>query len=622
MGLLVAMVLPISVWMACGQVYRPVVIPCSTGGVPGCPVETPPQPANFHAVFGISTNLPSTAGAAMQIDVSGDSLIGETSTSTASAPNTGFNPTHAAIAPNDSRLFVATAASVFPGGIDAVAAVSPAFQSTLSSGFGPVSMITLPSMTGQSAQITALNETGNTVTATLSSPLLASPNRADLALLTTPIVVAGEANLGFSAYNGTFTITGITSSTPGPATVQYDATVTGLPPCAPNALPIPPCPLGGMVSIPVQPVYLASIENTAMYVANFNSNSVAKINTATNVVTNAASVEPALPASVTPAPNPVSMAEVQSPNGLKLYTANQGNNTVSSLNSVDLSTNTVTGFTNNLMTPVWVTARTDGQKVYVLTEGDGSLVTIDTATDTVTSSLSVEPGANFIFYDPTLNRLYVTNPVTQTVYVFSDTGGLVGGVVSDVPVQLAAISFATGTGPGPCLGGCTPVSVTALLDGSRFYVATYQAPAACPSGTGVTGACVVPGLTVFNANTFALQYPNAPTLELLGTTPFAAGQYAVPQVATCAMPIYPALYSPSSTLSPTRFRVFTAASEDSSRVYVSMCDAGAIAVINTTGGNTNNSGNPLPPDSVVTDLLAAPEANNALQNPIFLLMGQ
>jgi YVTN family beta-propeller protein len=612
MGLLVAMALPISVWMACGQVYRPVVIPCSTGGVPGCPVETPPQPANFHTVFGISANLPSTAGAAMQIDVSGDSLIGETTTSTASAPNTGFNPTHAAIAPNDSRLFVATAASVFPGGIDAVAAVTPAFQTTQTTGFGPVSMISLPSLPGQSSAITALIQVGNTVTATLASPLLADAS--NNIQIGSEVVIAGEA---ISGYNGTFVITGISSTT-----LQYSDATTGLGQCGPTVINTP-CTPAGTASIPAQPVYLASVENTAMYVANFNSSSVAKINPATNVVTDTATLGPAPPAALGPPANPVSMAEVQSPNGLKLYVANQGNNTISSLNSVDLSPNTVTGFTG--VTPVWVVARTDGQKVYVLTQGDGNLVTIDTATDTVTSSLSVSPGANFIFYDPTLNRLYVTNPVTQTVYVFSDTGGLVGGVVSDVPVQLAAVSFATGAVPGPCLGGgCTPVSVTALLDGSRFYVATYDATAACPSGSGVTGACVVPGLTVFNANTFAFQYPNAPTLELLGSTPFAAGQYAVPQVTSCAMPIYPALYSPSSTLFPTRFRVFTTASEDSTKVYVSMCDTGAVAVINTTGGNTNNSGNPLPPDSVITDILAAPEANSAtaLQNPIFLLMGQ
>jgi hypothetical protein len=55
--------------------------------------------------------------------------------------------------------------------------------------------------------------------------------------------------------------------------------------------------------------------------------------------------------------------------------------------------------------------------------------------------------------------------------------------------------------------------------------------------------------------------------------------------------------------------VFTAASEDSTRVYVSMCDAGAIAVINTTDSNTNSS-IPLPADSVVIDIPAAPGACN------------
>ena len=80
-GRLAAMVLPILLCMACGQVYRPVVIPCSSGGVPGCPAEPAPTPASFHAVFGISTNVPNNPGGAMQIDVSGDSIIAETPTS-------------------------------------------------------------------------------------------------------------------------------------------------------------------------------------------------------------------------------------------------------------------------------------------------------------------------------------------------------------------------------------------------------------------------------------------------------------------------------------------------------------------------------------------------------------
>ncbi len=518
-GSLTAIALSIVLWQACGQVYRPVVIPCSTGGVPGCPVESNPTPSNFHAVLAVSTNTPSYPGGAMQIDVSGDSIVGQTPTNDLNRPNIGPNPTHATLFPNNSKVFVASAGSVFSGGTDSIAFFNPVFQSTLGTGLGQVSTIALP---------------------------------------------------------------------PGS-----------------------------------QPVFVNTTQNNAVYVANFGTNSVSSVNTTSNVVTNTVAV----------GTNPVSLAET--PNAFKLYVANQASNTVSTLSPVDLSNNTasglVTGFTG--VTPVWLIARGDSQKVYVLTQGDGQLVTIDVATDTVTSSLPVGAGANFMFIDPNLNRLYVTNPVTSMVYVFSDTGGTSNGVVSDIPNQLAAIPFTAGS--TPCPAGCTPVSVTALLDGSRFYVASYQSATACPDAT-VSGACIIPGLTVFDANSFTVKYPSAPTMSLLAwlpactpsataqcpTSPFATNQYAVPPMASCvtALP-----YSPTTT----RFRLFTVAAADSSRVYVGMCDAGAIAVVNTTSSNANNTGGPRPPDTLVTDLLTAasagppqPSGLPTPQNPIFMLMGQ
>jgi YVTN family beta-propeller protein len=461
-------------------------------------VESLPTPANFHAVFAITTNVPNYPGGAMQIDVSGDSIIGETPTSDKSAPNLGNNPTHAAILPNNSQVFVPSAGSVVPGGVDVVSSFTPASQSTIATGLGQVITIGLP---------------------------------------------AGS-----------------------------------------------------------QPVFVNTTQNNTIYVANYNSNSVAAISTGLSVVINSAPV----------GTNPVALAEI--PNGNKLYVANQGSNSVSSLNTADLSSNTVTGFSGT--TPVWVVARGDSQKVYVLTQGDGHLVTIDTATDTVTGSLSVGAGANFIFYDSNLNRLYVTNPLTSMVYVFSDTGG-----AGDTPTQMAAISFASGS--APCPAGCAPTSVTALPNGSRFYVASYQTATTCPDTT-IKGSCVIPGLSVFDANSLApkitpamklLTWPPPPT-----TGPFAPNQYAVAPVATCAPA---ALYSPTTT----RFRVFTVAAADSSRVYVSMCDAGAIAVINTTDANTNNTGGSgMTADTLVTDLPAAfsgPQSNPlASQNPVFMLTGQ
>src|SRR6202166_3640251 len=90
----------LATWLeiSCGQVYRPVVIPVSI---------TPPNPANFHAVFGISANVPFNPGTALQIDVSGDTSIG--------VANLGVNPTHAVILPNNSRVFFRTPGVCFPG---------------------------------------------------------------------------------------------------------------------------------------------------------------------------------------------------------------------------------------------------------------------------------------------------------------------------------------------------------------------------------------------------------------------------------------------------------------------------------------------------------------------------
>ena len=577
------MVLPTLLCLSCGQVYRPVVIPTST---------TPPTPANFHAVFDISANVPYSPGGAMQIDVAGDSIIAET-------PNSdlkfGYNPTHAAILPDNARLFVASAGSV-AGGVDGVSSFTPAFQSTNATGFGAVTTVSLPS---QSSGIAAISEeSNNLVTVTMNAPL--TNVSAGYWIVIAGVVIPACSpppctSLPQNAYDGGFTISSIDSTG---TILTYVNPTPGLPALS----------SGGTATFPPQPVFLNSTQNTAMYVANYNSNSVFAINTSLNAVTNSAPV----------GAHPVALA--QTPNGNKLYVVNQGDNTVSSLNTQDLSSNVVTGFSGT--TPVWVVARGDSQKVYVLTQGDGQLVTIDTATDTVTSSLPVGAGANFIFYDPHLNRLYVTNPnvagpanpLGSTVYVFSDTGG-----ANDTPVSLKAISFNPLS--TPCPGGCSPASVTALPDGSRFYVASYQTDATC-----TTGCVITPSLTVFDANSLAPKI--TPALTLLTSPPFAVNQSAVPTVAACASPVFPALYAPGATRF-TRFRVFTTAAADSSHVYVSMCDAGAIADIDTTGNSANNSGTGTPADTLITDLPAA-FSNGAIQsngeppnqNPIFMLTGQ
>lgn len=61
---------------------------------------------------------------------------------------------------------------------------------------------------------------------------------------------------------------------------------------------------------------------------------------------------------------------------------------------------------------------------------------------------------------------------------------------------------------------------------------------------------------------------------------------------------------------------------------MSMCDAGAIADINTTDSNINNTGGSgTPADTLITDLPAAyagssQATGSPVQNPVFMLTGQ
>jgi hypothetical protein len=178
------------------------------------------------------------------------------------------------------------------------------------------------------------------------------------------------------------------------------------------------------------------------------------------------------------------------------------------------------------------------------------------------------------------------------------------GNPNDTPKLLATISMGGGTNPA-CPGGCSPVSVTALPDGSRFYVASYRSETACSDANVGATACIVPMLTVFDAPSITVKsavstlLKGSPSLSLLTSPPFSATQYAVLPQSVCA-PVTP--YNPAKLGSNTRFRMFTTSSSDSSHVYVSMCDAGAIAIVATTTNSINQGTNA--PDTLITDIAA------------------
>jgi DNA-binding beta-propeller fold protein YncE len=578
-------------WMSCGQVYRPVVIPVS---------QVPPNPSNFHAVFGISANVADNPGTVLQIDVAGDSDIGQA--------NMGINPTHAATVPNFSRVFVASAGTacvenpsvctsgVFVGAADTITGFTPAADSTIATGIGTPTIYSLPNVgPGQSSAITAVSEAGNVVTVTLAAAIAQA--QVGQPIVISGVIITGTNVANPSGYDGAFTVTSVSGTT-----IQYNDPVTGLASAT-----------GGTATVPLptfcsyQPDFVATTQATAVYVANYgveglpncsyaSTDSVAMLNPQTSDIVNIAYLNPS---NASPAPHPIAM--VETPNAQNLYVVNQGNNTVVNLSPTDLSTLATIAVGN---TPVWAAARADNQRVYVLTAGAGTLIPIDVATNTILQSdtnLNVGAGANFVVYDPTLNRLYVTNPTTGNVFVYSATGGTLSGVANDTPSLLATLSMNGGTTP-PCPSTCSPVSIAALPNGSRFYVASYEDQTSCSDPNLGGSPCIVPILSVFDSATLTVLpvtstlLPSSPSLSLLVSPPYALTQYAVSPSSSC---VPPPTYAPGTT----RFRMFTTASSDSSHVYVSVCDAGLVADVATKSTSVSGSSNNTP-DLLITDIAA------------------
>ncbi len=592
-GRLAAVALATLICLSCGQVYRPVVLPINT---------VPPNPANFHEVFSINANVPFNQGTAMQIDVSGDTNIG--------SGNMGLNPTHAAILPNNSRVFVASSGGVTcPPGADVITAFTPTGNSSTSTGFGPPNIFTLPaSGTAQSASIVALSEdnAGN-VTVTLSGAV-------SNAFVGTPIEISGVGTSGVSPYNGCFPITSVDKTQ---TIVQYVNSTLGLAPTA-----------GGIATVPSYcpylPDFVATSQPNAVFVANYgvetglncnhaSTDSIVSITATSSVIANIAYY---------PGTHPVAM--VETPNQQNLYVLNQGNNTVSDISPTDLTLLATPLALSSV--PVWAVSRVDSQRVYVVTQGNTSvgsqLYTIRTDTNAIVSTQSIGvAGANYVLYDKSRNRLYVTNPGAGAVYVLDAT--------TDPPTPIgSATGIVNIPAPPPCTasaGACNPVvpvSVAALPDGSRFYVASYATAtgSTCPDPLLSVSGCLIPQVTSFDAATLTVKTNIFPVLA--GSSSSATQGFALAPVAAC---VPAASYSPAN---PARFRMFAAAAVDSSRVYASLCDGGSVAIINTTtttiAGGQNNA-----EDNLVLDLptpfsaaAAPPGGVPPTQNPFFLLTGQ
>lgn len=324
---------------------------------------------------------------------------------------------------------------------------------------------------------------------------------------------------------------------------------------------------------PLVPVFVGSTESAKMYVADKGTGTISVINTGSNAVMATVAVNPAFAGSPLPSPNPsaqpVALAEM--PNGTKIYSVNQGDHTVTSINTLDDSIAARIPFS---AAPIWAVASSDSAFIFVLDQL-GTISVIDTLSDTVVSTASAGAGANYIFYDGISNRLYVTNGTASNVSIFNISGNT---LVPHPPIPISASASSpcsvAAVSAGSPVPPVFPTSITVLADESRAYVASYQLYTA----NGATSVCTQ--ADVINNDT---------------------------GLVTKTIPLLQAADNSSQTgCSSARFRVFVASSAGGAntpfKVFVSQCDAGSIADIYTAAITTGP--NQIPADSFMAALPA------------------
>jgi YVTN family beta-propeller protein len=346
------------------------------------------------------------------------------------------------------------------------------------------------------------------------------------------------------------------------------------------------------------PVFVATTESSRIYVANFGVGTVSAINTATNVVSTTISVDPARANdpdynAVTPdtVSEPVALAET--PDGKRLYAANRGGGFLTSINTVDFTRNPPISIGG---TPVSVVARSDSAAVFALESTSGTVYAIDPTTipEQAPKAVPTAAGADFMSYDSKLNRLYVlksgyvsatANSSGNALWVFDasispslNPPALLAGPISILP--LAGSACGSGTP--------VPVSVAALPDESRIYVASYQ----------ISGSTICSQVNVLSTSGYA-------TTKAIstGTTSIDATN-----ATGCAL----ARPAPPGANGPSGFRLSIAAAADlpTTRVYVANCDAGSTTIITTVPISAVGSQAAQSADTVVTSMVA-PESSFA-----------
>jgi DNA-binding beta-propeller fold protein YncE len=292
-----------------------------------------------------------------------------------------------------------------------------------------------------------------------------------------------------------------------------------------STITMPSQPVNSMPAQALNPIAGGAGFSGDFFVANPTSTTLSQVAQFAQAVTNTISIPPA---SAQGAPVAVAGNAIQP----KIYVVNRVSGGAGYVTVISTTDNTIVKPSITVgMNPIWAVMSNDGVFVFVVNQGDGTVMVIDTTLDIVlpcnqgavpgacnpsngaiTVGTTGTPSPNFAFYDNKLQRLYVTNSGEQSVSVIKADGINSG---TGVDASLLANVHVSGN----------PISVTALSDGSKAYAALGN----CPAGTNHTNLVTPDTVTgnIANCNGAAVSVINATALAETKTITVGSGAVSV-----------------------------------------------------------------------------------------------
>ena len=184
--------------------------------------------------------------------------------------------------------------------------------------------------------------------------------------------------------------------------------------------------------------------------------------------------------------SPVAVAET--PDTKKLYVASVGDGTIAAFNT-GVNGPTLRGVSSQpASAPIWLAARNDSQRVYIL-EVNGTLAYLDTTTtsgpDTLYETPISVPGAPNFWYDVILNRLYI--PGQGLVNGSMVPAVTIVDVSQAAPAVLAVVAIPSIDVPGVGSTPATVIAATSLPDATRAYFGSYASATSTVTISSVVG---------------------------------------------------------------------------------------------------------------------------------------